>query len=72
MKPRFLSHTINKSISVLAYPMETNSVSFWRSTAFFKGVTPYRFCSLEISREMKVTNRGQFHKKTEINFMILA
>ena len=31
------------------YPIETNSFNLSRSTAFFKGVIPYRFCSLEAS-----------------------
>lgn len=30
--------------------METNSFNLSRSTAFFSGVTPYFFCSLQVTR----------------------
>jgi len=68
--------TTNKGIKMPAYPMETTSVSLWRSTAFFKGVTPYRFCSLEISREVMlltwdnpIWNRSQFYDTCIISFL---
>lgn len=32
-----------------SYPMETNSFTFWRSTAFLRGVIPYCFCSLALN-----------------------